>query len=171
MDDLEKFVNNNRDRFYSDEPQVDLWQHIGAKISRKKKRYYLRYPVAAAFIGGMLLCSIFFLTLRNNRKVERNSNNTKLKSEPYMSWEADSLALAIQSQQAILITLKNYDAPLYSQFASDFEALQNDNQKLLKEYELSPNSQVFLQLILNNLLAQANLLKRQLEVLNAIKNS
>lgn len=171
MGELEKFVNNNIDKFYTDDPQVDLWQYISARLSQEKKRYYFRYTVAAAFISGVLLCSIFFLTLRNNVKVKSNSNNISITSEPYMNGEVDSLALAIQYHQTILVALKDYDASLYSQFISDFEALQKDNQKLLKEYEQSPNSQVFLKLILNNLLAQANLLKRQLEILEAIKKS
>ncbi|MBK8086994.1 MAG: hypothetical protein IPK31_02945 [Chitinophagaceae bacterium] len=179
---LEKFINRHRSDFDTEHPSEDVWKKIEATIPVKKEanRFSIRdlYKwTAAAAIVCIVLTSVYFLYIRQQRKeitrTEQQNNRPDHLSgiDPEYTAEVKQAFLAIQTRQEELKDATTGRPELYKQFSDDLRVLDSSYRMLQTQAAQSPNRDVIMKAMIQNLQLQAELLYRQLMITNEIKNN
>ncbi len=179
---LEKFINRHRSDFDTEHPSEDVWKKIEATIPVKKeaKHFSIRdmYKwTAAAAILCIVLTSVYFLYIRQQRKeitrTEQQNNRPDHLSgiDPEYTAEVKQAFLAIQTRQEELKDATTGRPELYKQFSDDLRVLDSSYRMLQTQAAQSPNRDVIMKAMIQNLQLQAELLYRQLMITNEIKNN
>lgn len=179
---LEKFINRHRSDFDTEHPSEDVWKKIEATIPVKKEanRFSIRdlYKwTAAAAILCIVLTSVYFLYIRQQRKeitrTEQQNNRPDHLSgiDPEYTAEVKQAFLAIQTRQEELKDATTGRPELYKQFSDDLRVLDSSYRMLQTQAAQSPNRDVIMKAMIQNLQLQAELLYRQLMITNEIKNN
>ena len=183
-DNLERFIRQNRRDFDEARPSTELWAKIEETVPVKEnaKRFTLRdiYKWSAvAALTVIILSSIYFLVIRkNSHEVAKNGNTPGLVNPnensiitPEYAAEFKEVYRSIGEKQKELQTLTVDQPGLYQQFQQDLLALDSSYQMLRAQAAHSPNRDVLIQAMIQNLRLQAELLSRQLSITNQLNNS
>jgi hypothetical protein len=178
---LEKFVNRNRSEFDTEHPSNDVWKKIEQTIPVKKKeakvfslRDIYKFSAAAAVLC-IVLTSVYFIYIRSQKNdsttvAEAGKNVSPLKGiAPEYAAEAKQVFNAIETRQEELKEATADNPELYKQFLSDLQLLDSTYTMLQKQAAVTPNKDVIMKAMLQNLQLQAELLYRQLMITNDIK--
>lgn len=183
-DNLERFIRQNRRDFDEAQPSAELWSKIEATVPVKKnaKRFTLRdiykWSAVAAIIV-IMLCSVYFLVIRkNSHEVVKagnppgqvNPNESGIITPEYAA-EFKEVYRSIGQKQKELQTLTADQPGLYQQFRQDLAALDSSYQLLNAQAAHSPNRDVLIKAMIQNLRLQAELLSRQLHITNQLNHS
>jgi hypothetical protein len=180
---LKNFIDEHRREFDEEIPPATMWADIERSVNKGKatKRFTIRdmykWTAAAAvfFIG---VTSFYFLVVQRNKadnvylntKAESKSPGTDIKKiAPEFAAEAQAIFESIESRQQALKIIAKEQPALYAQFAEDLAALDSSYRVLREKATQTPNREVILKAMLQNLQLQASLLAKQLEILNEIK--
>lgn len=96
---------------------------------------------------------------------ERDKVNTKKENE------SSDMFKIIQAKQAELKALTKEQPYLYKEFAADLNSLESSYGVLKKQLKQTPNTDVIIKAMMQNLQLQAELLGRQLNIINNIKKN
>jgi hypothetical protein len=176
---LEKFANRNRSEFDTEHPSADVWSKIEKTLPIKKQakvfslKDIYKFSAAAAVLC-IVLTSVYFLYIRQQKtetaQVETKSNNPELKGiAPEYIAEAKQVFNAIETRQEELKEATADNPELYNQFLDDLKLLDSTYNMLQKQAAVTPNKDVIMKAMLQNLQLQAELLYRQLLITNDIK--
>ena len=178
---LEKFVNRNRSEFDTEHPSNDVWKKIEQTIPVKKKeakvfslRDMYKFSAAAAVLC-IVLISVYFIYISSQKNdsatvAEAGKNVSPLKGiTPEYAAEAKQVFNAIETRQEELKEATADNPELYKQFLSDLQLLDSTYTMLQKQAAVTPNKDVIMKAMLQNLQLQAELLYRQLMITNDIK--
>ncbi len=180
--DLEKFVQENRDAFDDNRPSKDVWIEIEATLpSKKVKQFSLRdlykFSAAAAVIC-ITITSVYFLYIKKKttdsvitRQQVTDTNEELKKISPEYTAEANQFYKAIAARQDQLKTATTDEPELYKEFLSDLQVLDSTYKMLQKQALHTPNRDVIMKAMLQNLQLQAELLYRQLLITNELKQN
>jgi hypothetical protein len=179
---LEKFINRHRSEFDTEHPSEDVWKKIEATVPAKKeaKLFSLRdiYKwTAAAAIVCIILTSVYFLYIRQQQKeitrTEQQNNKSDHLSgiDPEYTAEVTQAFHSIQTRQEELKDATADRPELYKQFSNDLRVLDSSYRMLQTQAAQSPNRDVIMKAMIQNLQLQAELLYRQLLISNEIKNN
>jgi len=174
---LKKFIWDNRGDFDDAVPSGNVWENIEASMKGKKEKRsivtpILKWSMAAAAVF-MIGTGIYFML--NKKDV------TTTPGIVYESTEIDRLApeFAPQMKQfAKMIDLKQdelrnmaKDQPeLYQRFAKDINQLDSSYNILKDQLSATPNKEMLLEAMIQNLQLQLNVLNQQLNIIHQIKN-
>ena len=182
-DNLEKFIRQNRRDFDQEDLPPGVWTKIESSIPKKNaKRFTLRDIYkwsAAAAIAVILLTSVYFLSIRKNSHDKTEANNPPVQVNsfdagniaPEYAAEFKEVYLSIGARQKELETLTADQPGLFEQFQQDIKALDSSYQALKKQAMNSPNRDVLIRAMIQNLRLQAELLSRQLNISNQLNQS
>jgi predicted transcriptional regulator len=176
---LEKFANRNRSEFDTEHPSADVWSKIEKTLPIKKQakvfslKDIYKFSAAAAVLC-IVLTSVYFLYIRQQKnetaQVETKANNPELKGiAPEYIAEAKQVFNAIETRQEELKEATADNPELYNQFLDDLKLLDSTYNMLQKQAAHTPNKDVIMKAMLQNLQLQAELLYRQLMITNDIK--
>ena len=178
---LEKFVNRNRSEFDTEHPNADVWSKIEKTLPIKKdaKVFSLKdiykFSAAAAVIC-IVLTSVYFLYVRQQKNElavndpKATTNTAQLNGiAPEYEAEAKQVFNAIETRQEELKEATADNPELYNQFLDDLKLLDSTYNMLQKQAAHTPNKDVIMKAMLQNLQLQAELLYRQLMITNDIK--
>ena len=176
---LEKFVNRNRSEFDTEHPGNDVWSKIEKTLPLKKEakvfslKDIYKFSAAAAVLC-IVLTSVYFIYIRQQKTetaaVELRTNNAELKNiAPEYISQAKQMFNAIETRQEELKEAAADNPQLYKQFLSDLQLLDSTYNMLQKQAAHTPNKDVIMKAMLQNLQLQAELLYRQLLITNDIK--
>lgn len=177
---IEKFVNRNRSEFDTEHPSNDVWKKIEQTIPVKKKakvfslRDMYQFSAAAAILC-IVLTSVYFVYIRQQKndalvvKEAGNTTSTLSGITPEYAAEAKQVFNAIETRQEELKEATADNPELYKQFLSDLQLLDSTYTMLQKQAAVTPNKDVIMKAMLQNLQLQAELLYRQLMISNDIK--
>lgn len=185
--ELEKFINKNREQFNDAEPPAEIWNKVKSNLPRKKtaKLFSLKEMskwVAAAAVLCVTLTSIYFLYIRKdkveivkNEKPSDNNNNISPANDltgitPEYADQAKQVYQAIETKQQELKAVTADQPALYHQFLGDLKVLDSSYRMLQTQAQQTPNRDVIVKAMLQNLQLQMELLARQLTIMNEIKN-
>ncbi len=185
---LKNFIDGNRREFDDELPSDMSWQKIEQSISANKpaKQFSIRdiykWSAAAAVFFITATCFYFLVIRKNNNDIpvaktetpatSNGSNGTDIsKIAPEFAAEAKEIYRSIESQQQQLKAIAKEQPELYSQFAEDLAALDSSYRVLKAKAVQTPNREVIIRAMLQNLQLQAELLAKQLTILNEIKNT
>lgn len=176
---LEKFVNRNRSEFDTEHLSDAVWSRIEKTLPVKKQtkvfslKDIYKFSAAAAVLC-IVLTSVYFLYVRQQKadtaQVETKNNNAELKGiAPEYIAEAKQVFNAIETRQEELKEATADNPQLYQQFLDDLKLLDSTYNMLQKQAAVTPNKDVIMKAMLQNLQLQAELLYRQLLITNDIK--
>jgi predicted nuclease with TOPRIM domain len=177
---LEKFVNRNRSEFDTEHPNADVWSKIEKTLPIKKEakvfslKDIYKFSAAAAVVC-IVLTSVYFLYIRQQKNelaavTETKTNASELNGIALeYAAEAKQVFNAIETRQEELKEATADNPELYKQFLDDLKLLDSTYNMLQKQAAHTPNKDVIMKAMLQNLQLQAELLYRQLMITNDIK--
>jgi hypothetical protein len=185
---LKNFIDDNRKEFDDELPPGTGWRNIEQSINAAKsvKRFSIRdiykWSAAAAVFFITATCFYFLVIRKNNNEtavtktgtpaVNNGGNGTDIgKIAPEYAAEAKEIYRSIETQQQQLKAIAKDQPELYSQFSEDLAALDSSYRVLKAKAVQTPNREVIIRAMLQNLQLQAELLAKQLGILNDIQNT
>jgi hypothetical protein len=185
---LEKFTNNNRKDFDNENPSAKVWENIEKNLPVKKnaKVFFIKDIYkwsAAAAVVFIALTSVYFLWIRKPAAVETITKTEKagdsntvnqndiLTIAPEYAAEAKQFYRIIETKQRELKSITKDQPNLYNQFATDLSTLDSSYRVLKNQAAITPNRDVIIKAMMQNLQLQAELLSRQLMIINDFKNT
>jgi hypothetical protein len=182
MSKLEKFIENNRDGFDDKMPSNKVWDNIEAAIITKKetKRVILtpfyKWSIAASIV--LLISVSVFLMMNNNKQTEtplaKNENSIDssiYKLAPEEAPQMYQFAKLIETKQEELKVLAKEQPQLYQKFTKDITQLDSSYIALKNQLNVTPNKEMLIEAMIQNLQLQLNVLNQQLNIIKQIKNS
>ena len=181
---LKNFIEENRREFDDDLPSSGVWHQVERSIGATKlqKKIYVRdlykwSVVAAVFI--LVISGVYLLTGKKNDSSGRVANEVTPKKGTYdisnmapeYAAEASKIYESIEMQQQQLKAIAKEQPELYSQFAEDLAALDSSYRVLKTQAIQTPNREVIIKAMLQNLQLQAELLSKQLGIIHEFKNN
>jgi len=182
---LEKFVQDNRDAFDSDEPRPQLWKNLVEQLGETKNDErvfhlnFLRWTAAAAVIIMMLG---MFLYMHHDRvegsiaKVDTSSSAASPDQvlnelDPNYAQQVYHFTQLIELKQNELKQIEKEHPELYHQFVRDINKLDSSYQALKMELPRNANRELLLEAMIQNLKLQSDLLNQQLFIIKKINQS
>jgi hypothetical protein len=175
---LEKFVRENRSEFNDKRPSRNVWDEIEAALPKLQKTKVVSLGnvyklMAAAAVVCILLTSAYFIYMRKGDSqtiAEAPAKNDVIKyASPADKTTMNQVFDAIQTRQQELKAATAGNPELYKEFLGDLQVLDSTYQMLQKQAAQTPNRDVIIKAMIQNLQLQAELLYRQLMITNEIK--
>ena len=182
--DLKNFIEENRREFDDNLPFANNWHAIERSIGVNKplKKIYVKdiyrwAAVAAVFLA--VIGGVYFFTSNKvpadlpEKVAGTKAGNNKYdisKIAPEYAAEASEIFRAIETQQQQLQAITKEQPELYSQFSADLAALDSSYRVLKTQAIQTPNREVIIKAMLQNLQLQAELLSKQLGIIREYDN-
>ncbi|HRO69619.1 MAG TPA: hypothetical protein PK951_04540 [Chitinophagaceae bacterium] len=182
---LKRFITENRSEFDDQIPPPSAWREVERSIQGRKpekqipvKRLYRWSATAAVFF--IVAVSLYFLLAKGKTgndlaKESRSTPGEQVingeigRMEPGFAAEAKRIYQTIETQQKALKAITQDQPELYSQFSEDLATLDSSYRVLKTKALNTPNREVIIRAMLQNLQLQAELLSKQLQILNEFK--
>ena len=181
---LEKFIQKNRREFDTESPSDNVWNAIEKNVPAKKEakifsmRDMLKWS-AAAVVFFVALTAIYFIYIKkysheNSTAPQQAAVKTVTPDElsgiaPEHATEFKKIYNSIVSSQRELKNAAAGQPELYKQFLSDLAVLDSSYRSLRNQALVTPNRDVIIKAMMQNLQLQAELIYRQLTITNEIK--
>jgi len=175
---LKDFMRENRHAFDDEQPDEHNWDRISNAVpalSGKKRSFRKVYAWVAA--AAVLVISVGVYWFAQHKPAEISiANGRKTKNDirtlaPEYAASAEPIYQAIEKQQKELKTLSASQPELYDQFTQDLATLDSSYRVLKAQAIKSPNREILIRAMMNNLQLQAELLSKQLDVLTEFNNT
>jgi septal ring factor EnvC (AmiA/AmiB activator) len=173
---LKKFIWDNRKEFDSDTPSAKVWENIETSFSSKKKKKksiltpFYKWTMAAAALL-ILATGIYFIAFK--KPVETTvvaKTDTDINTvDPAYASEINQFAKMIDTKQEELKVLAKEQPELYKEFTSAINQLDSSYNTLKNQLSATPNREMLLEAMIQNLQLQLNVLNQQLNIIHQIK--
>ena len=199
MDKIEKFIAKNRELFDNENVPDTVWEKIQLPEAKKQVRKKViikplyKFGIAASLTGIIFLSVYLFMQKTNHARNNDNNNienNLSANNEdtpktdvdndlpeddikniaPKHASEINNIYKSVILKQNELKNVASANPELYKQFASDLAILDSSYRVLESQAVSSPNHDVIIKAMIQNLQLQAELLSRQLSIINQFKN-
>jgi len=184
-DPFEHFIRQNRHEFDSELPGAQVWENLENRLplqqpARRFTRNELIRWIAVAAILVAILTSVYFIYIKNSHEQQPVSGD-QLSSNPVKGLEETGsmnpeyavlfrqVSASVQSRQEQLKAAANGLPELYQQFEKDLEVLDSSFRSLRQQAAQTPNRDVLIRAMIQNLQLQSELLERQLQVIQEFK--
>jgi len=168
MNKLEEFIESNRDEMDDATPSAGVWQNVEANLNSKKKKVFLLSPILKWSVAAAVIVMVgvnAYLILKKDKITESSVVDTQTEMPP----EVGPFAKMIALKQEELKTLSKDQPELYQKFSNDITQLDSSYKALKNEYNTSPNQEVLIEAMIQNLQLQLNVLNQQLNIIHQIK--
>jgi hypothetical protein len=183
---LEKFIQKNRREFDTESPSDNVWDAIEKTVPAKKEakifsmRDMLKWS-AAAVVFFVALTAIYFIYIKkysHDNSTAKNQEEIAVKTvtpdelsgiAPEHASEFKKIYNSIASSQEQLKNAAAGQPELYKQFLNDLAVLDSSYRSLRNQALVTPNRDVIIKAMMQNLQLQAELIYRQLTITNEIK--
>ena len=180
-DNFEKFIQTHRSEFDNESPGEDIWKNIEKTIPAKKTSNQFSFGIiarwtAAAAIVFAAITTLYFLNARKNNPEENTASELSTEKNIFInmkdlggitSEQAAELNRIFSIISASRQELKNVasDRPeLYEQFMNDLAVLESSYNSLHSQALQSPNRDIIIKAMMQNLQLQSELIYRQLKI-------
>ena len=181
MSRLEKFINNNRNELDDATPPDAVWLKIEALLNPSKSTLvrispWIKWTAAAAIL--ILVSTIVLLVINKKNTLENVWVNPTATTATDIATLAPEEAIEMK-QFAKLITMKQEELKemakeqpeLYQKFSKDINQLDSSYNNLKNKLSLTPNREMLIEAMIQNLQLQLNVLNQQLNIIHQIKQS
>ncbi len=179
---LEKFVGDNRNEFDDAVPSAKVWENLAAGFEKKKQKKSMLAPIYKWSIAAAVVVTagitIFFAL--SNKKSTEGTETTRAGTDtsssissvaPEYAPEVNEFAKMVILKQEELKALAPEQPELYRKFATDINQLDSSYKSLKSQLSATPNRELLIQAMIQNLQLQLNVLNQQLNIINQIKQS
>ena len=180
-DKLERFVRDNREDFDVFEPRADLWKDLEKGLGHKERPLWLGlsspawmgmnrsrrmvWQIAASIALIVGLGGFWYF----NQQYGMTEQPDMMAFNPTYARTVQQYTRLIEDKRGELKTVTESNPALYQQFASDLDRLEKTYQSLKLELPKTPNQEMMIQAMLQNLKTQIDLLNQQLMIIQRIK--
>ena len=175
---IEDFISGNRQEFDDKFPSGKVWEKIDATLNGKSKKKTVLMPLMKWSIAAAVLCmivSVVYLNLTRKQPVEPvivKAANTDINNlAPESAQQVNEFAKLIDMKQEELKVLAKEQPQLYQKFSSDITQLDSSYNALKNQLSISPNKEMLIEAMIQNLQLQLNVLNQQLNIIKQIKQS
>lgn len=177
-EEIKNFIADNRSEFDDAIPSDKVWQNIEAAFTQKRQpiflnSVYFKWSVAAAVL--LLMGSGIYFFSSKNKPVETIVENITapdingLASEEAPQVNAFAKMIAVKQEELKMIAKEQ--PQLYEKFTNDIIELDSSYNVLKKQLNISPNREMLIEAMIQNLQLQLSVLNQQLNIINQIKQS
>lgn len=173
---LEQFINDNRSAFNDERPSKNVWDEIEATLPQPQKAKVVALGqvyklMAAAALVCIVLTSVYFIYIKEKNTQSSIANQPQQQNQlaPEYASQLNKEFNVIQTRQQELKEATAANPELYKAFLSDLQVLDSTYQMLQKQAGSTPNRDVIIKAMLQNLKLQSELLYRQLMISNELK--
>jgi hypothetical protein len=180
-DKLERFVRDNREDFDVFEPRADLWKDLEKGLGHKERPLWQRplglgwsgsnasrrmvWQIAATVLLMLGLGGFWYV----NQKYGMTDQPDMMAFNPTYARTVQQYTRLIEDKRGELKTVLESNPALYQQFAADLDRLEKTYQNLKQELPKTPNQEMMIQAMVQNLKTQIDLLNQQLMIIQRIK--
>lgn len=174
--DLKDFINQHRDDFDNERPPSDAWRKIETSITKMAPVRSMAWVKWAAAAVIFLACSIGLVIATRRDAPRADEQSVAASSERFHAWPQEYAGLArtyaslIEQRQQQLRHAAAGEPQLMDQFTQDLATLDSSYQILYRQAKNSPASDVIIRAMIQNLQLQAELLSKQLDIINTYFN-
>jgi len=175
---LKKFIWDNRKAFDDATPASKVWENIEVSFTPQKKKKLTLAPVykwsmaAAAML--ILASGIYFINNRNTGEVIAvvKTDTVDINTvAPDYAPEMVQFVKMIDTKQEELKMLAKDQPELYHEFSTAINQLDSSYNNLKSQLSATPNREVLLEAMIQNLQLQLNVLNQQLTIIHQIKEA
>ncbi|MFN8251725.1 MAG: hypothetical protein U0V75_07555 [Ferruginibacter sp.] len=183
---IEKFIEQNRHLMDTENVPEAVWQKIQLPVAEKKRSLVIAWKplykwAAAAAVTALVAMTTYLLIEKYSHDIPEQGGGVA-KSDtlppgdikqlaPEYAPQAEDIYNSIAVNKKELENIASTDPELYRQFAGDLATLDSSYRVLKSQAAASPNHDVIIKAMIQNLQLQAELLSRQLMIINQYKNS
>jgi septal ring factor EnvC (AmiA/AmiB activator) len=174
---LKKFIWDNRKAFDDEAPSEKVWENIETSFSAGKKKKFILTPLYKWSIGAaaMLIIASGIYILVNKKPTETAvvaTTETEInKLAPEYARQMGQFVQLIDTKQEELKVLAKEQPELYQKFTSAINQLDSSYNTLKNQLSATPNREMLLEAMIQNLQLQLNVLNQQLNIIHQIKES
>jgi hypothetical protein len=173
-DNLEKFVQANREAFDDAYPSSRIFEKIKAGANTPVRKPIWKLPIfqAAAFLAILLAAVIVYRmteTTKQPAPAEETVYDESAIGDPTYARQFYHFREIIGLKQSELKQLEKEYPQLYNEFVGDIRQLDSSYQSLKVNLADNPNREMLMEAMLRNLQLQSELLNRQLLIIKEIK--
>ena len=177
---LEKFIGDNRKEFDDELPSANVWQNIADGLAEKQQKNFILTPLYKWSIAASILVTAgltIFLMLNNKKPTGNFTASVKTDSAanannvPENTPEVNEFAKLVMLKQEELKALAPEQPELYKKFTTDINQLDSSYKSLKSKLSATPNREMLIEAMIQNLQLQLNVLNQQLNIINQIKQS
>ena len=171
--DLEKFIAGNRDAFDDKMPPTRIWENVEAGLAGKVKKKNTLSPIIkwSTATAAMLLIGSMFYFKFNDKQNEGSALVETSKTELPGVSEVNEFAKMILLKQEELKALSKEQPALYRKFSEDIIQLDSSYKALKDQLSVTPNKEMLVEAMIQNLELQLSVLNQQLSIIKQIKQS
>lgn len=165
---LENYIKENRTDFDVSEPSELVWKGIDATLKKNKRfRFNSKFQFFTAAASLLICLGIGFWV---GKKATKNELHDEIASlSPKYATEMSKYTQFIVEKREELKQIETENSELANQFQSELVELEKDYQGLKNLLPKNPNQEELIQAMLRNLKWQVEILNRQLEIIQKIK--
>jgi len=190
MNNLEKFIRDNRENFDAYKPSDGVWNNLEKEFGAVPAKGLIRSMswrkwAAAAAVLIFVSTGIIFLVKKDSAQLDpgataktvpaqpkANSNDADIAGiDPEYAKEVTQFNQIIEARYVELKKIEKEQPALYSQFAGDISKLDASYKALRSQLPVNPNKEMLVQAMIQNLQLQIDLLNQQLNIIHQIKQS
>ena len=174
---LKNFISDNRKAFDDEMPSGNVWENIEASFSEKKKKQFILTPLykwskAAAAMLILASAAWFIFVKKPAEQVVVAKTETDINTlAPEYASEMNQFVKMIDTKQEELKLLAKEQPELYQQFITAINQLDSSYNNLKNQLSATPNREMLLEAMIQNLQLQLNVLNQQLNIIHQIKDS
>lgn len=177
MDNLEKFINENREAFDEYTPSPKVWENIEHEIipqaTNKNKVISLRWitAVAASIIVGIVAWNVMFTSEKDHdQPIAAHVDPVIEAIDPHYAVQVKSVNQQIKVMHAQLEELVKDNPNLSENLLKNLEHLSTTYEVLRSNLNETVNQEILLKKMIENLNLQVSILSQQLNLIQQIKN-
>lgn len=162
QDRIEKFIREHRAALDVHEPRVQLWDKLDESLQQRKA--HSRWRVTA--IAASLFLVVFIASWAVMTLSDRPQANIQVAASQNEAKEAEVYYTGIvEEKQAELGRYAATQPQLYSRFKEDLSELRVSYARLKAEYATTPEKEIVLQAMIENLQLQTQIIELQLDIM------
>ncbi len=182
MSRLEEFIKNNREAFDDEMPSKQVWEKVQVFIPQTlatKPRFgrILKWSMAASLL--LIAAAAVYITNRTGvaeTRLSKANGTDSFSAEisavaPEAAPEMNQFARLIALKQEELKLLSKEQPALYQKFTTDINQLDSSYRRLKTQLDSTPNKELLIEAMVQNLQLQLNVLNQQLNILKEVKHS
>ena len=173
---LKKFIWDKRAAFDDEIPSGKVWENIEASFSVQKKKKSILTPLykwSMAAVAMLIIASgVYFIVNKNAGDAIVVASEPGInKMAPEYALQMNQFVKMIDTKQQELKTLAKEQPELYQKFTTAINQLDSSYNTLKNQLGSTPNTDMLLEAMIQNLQLQLNVLNQQLNIINQIKES